>query len=542
MTALAERLVAGLKQRGTRHVFGVPGGGSSLDLIEACGRQGVEFVLTRGETSAVLMAACSGELSGAPGAALVGVGPGAAAAVNGMAYAALERSPLVLFADRIEPPPVRPTWHQVYDQPASFAPVSKAARWIRPDTDGTEIADLLDLPTAEPQGPVHLDIVAAEASVDAPPVPHRPAPAPEPAAGASVSPALPEGLRARVHGAWKPVFIVGLQARHLGDETRALARALGAACLTTYKAKGTISDHDPLLVAQFTGGTAEASVLAAADLIVMLGHDPIEMIPGIWTHAAPVVALSTWDWAAAGGYPVPEMIAVGALRPMLADLMPSAPQPGWDREELARLRTAYRARIAYPTVAGISPDFLIDSLQQFGGGQIDGKPARLAVDAGAHMFPTLARWMADAPLGVLKSNGLSTMGFALPAAIASALHEPDRPAVAVTGDGGMMMCLGELATAVERKLDVTVVVLNDAMLSLIDVKQRKQQRPHAGVASRTVDFAAIAQAMGAYGTTVREVSQVQPALAAAARMSGPRLIDVHIDPSGYDAQLDAMRG
>jgi len=177
-----------------------------------------------------------------------------------------------------------------------------------------------------------------------------------------------------------------------------------------------------------------------------------------------------------------------------------------------------------------------------GGGQIDGKPARLAVDAGAHMFPTLARWMADAPLGVLKSNGLSTMGFALPAAIASALHEPDRPAVAVTGDGGMMMCLGELATAVERKLDVTVVVLNDAMLSLIDVKQRKQQRPHAGVASRTVDFAAIAQAMGAYGTTVREVSQVQPALAAAARMSGPRLIDVHIDPSGYDAQLDAMRG
>lgn len=534
MTAFAERLIAGLKQRGTRHLFGVPGGGSSLDLIEACGRQGVEFVLTRGETSAVLMAACSGELSGAPGAALVGVGPGAAAAVNGMAYASLERSPLVLFADRIESTNARPTWHQIYDQPAGFAPVAKAARWIRPDTDMAAIAALLDLPTAEPQGPVHLDIVAAEASVDAPVVPDR--------AGASVSSGMSDALRQRIQGAERPVFIVGLQARHLGDETRALANALGAACLTTYKAKGTISDHDPLLVAQFTGGTAEASVLAAADLIVMLGHDPIEMIPGIWTYRTPVVALSTWDWAAAGGYPVPEVIAVGALGPMLAALMPSVPQPGWDRDELARLRTTYRNRIAYPAVAGISPDMVIDNLQQFAGGQIVGKGARLSVDAGAHMFPTLARWMADAPLGVMKSNGLSTMGFAVPAAIASALHEPDRPAVAVTGDGGMMMCLGELATAVERRLDVTVVVLNDAMLSLIDVKQRKQQRPQAGVASRTIDFAAIAQAMGVYGTTVRDAAQVRPALAAAARMSGPRLIDVHIDPSGYDAQLDAMRG
>ncbi|MDF1722473.1 MAG: thiamine pyrophosphate-binding protein [Minwuia sp.] len=529
MTAFAAQLVAALKRRGTRHVFGVPGGGSSLDLIEACGRQGVEFVLTRSETSAVLMAACSGELTGAPGAALTGVGPGAAAAVNGMAYASLERSPLVLFTDRIEPTRARPTWHQIYDQPAGFAPVAKAARWIRPDTDAAEIADLLDLPTAEPRGPVHLDIVAAEAGRPSDPIPNQ--------AASPVSAALPDALRQRILGAKRPVLIVGLQARHLRDETRALARSLGAACLTTYKAKGTISDHDPLLVAQFTGGTAEAAVLAAADLIVMVGHDPIEMIPGIWSHAAPVVALSTWDWVAAGGYPVPQQIAVGGLRALLADLTPATAQPGWDLAELAGLRAAYRSRIAYPDVAGISPDVVVDSLQQ-----VAGPNARLAVDAGAHMFPTLARWMADAPLGVLKSNGLSTMGFALPAAIASALHEPDRPAVAVTGDGGMMMCLGELATAVERKLDVTVVVLNDAMLSLIDVKQRKQQRPQAGVASRTVDFAAIAQAMGAHGSTVRETSEILPALQAAARVSGPRLIDVHIDASGYDAQLDAMRG
>ncbi len=104
---------------------------------------------------------------------------------------------------------------------------------------------------------------------------------------------------------------------------------------------------------------------------------------------------------------------------------------------------------------------------------------RLTVDAGAHMFSALARWPADEPFGVLKSNGLSTMAFALPAAIASALQAPGRPVAAITGDGGLMMCLAELATAVERRCPLVIVVLNDAALSLIDIKQ--QQRPNRGV-------------------------------------------------------------
>ena len=80
------------------------------------------------------------------------------------------------------------------------------------------------------------------------------------------------------------------------------------------------------------------------------------------------------------------------------------------------------------------------------------------------------------------------------------------------------------------------------MLSLIDVKQRKQQRPQAGVASRPVDFAQVAQALGCHGATVRRWEELEQVLENADRVSGPRLVDVHIDASGYDAQLDAMRG
>jgi acetolactate synthase I/II/III large subunit len=103
---------------------------------------------------------------------------------------------------------------------------------------------------------------------------------------------------------------------------------------------------------------------------------------------------------------------------------------------------------------------------------LDGAPARCraAIDAGAHMFPAMARWPAREPHAVLISNGLATMGFALPAAIASALTEPDRPVIAFVGDGGLAMCLGELATAAEQSCAIVIVVFNDAGLSLIEIK------------------------------------------------------------------------
>ncbi len=130
---LADTMMAAFKLRGVRRVFGVPGGDSSLDLIAAAGRQGVDFVLARGETAAAMMAAVTAELTGAPGVVITGIGPGAASAVNGVAYAGLERAPLVIITDAREAgangqmPP-----HQTFDQPALFAPIVKDSRRLRP--------------------------------------------------------------------------------------------------------------------------------------------------------------------------------------------------------------------------------------------------------------------------------------------------------------------------------------------------------------------------------------------------------------------------
>ena len=194
------------------------------------------------------------------------------------------------------------------------------------------------------------------------------------------------------------------------------------------------------------------------------------------------------------------------------------------------------ADLAMATGPGISPQARVEAAIEAAPG------ARMAVDAGAHMISAMALWPASAPHQVLISNGLSTMGFALPAGIAAALAEPARPVIAFTGDGGLLMCLAELSTAARLGCNLTVVVLNDAALTLIDVKQQRQQRPPSGVRYPAVDFAAAARGLGCQAWTVGREDAIEPALRAAFAHPGPTLVDVTIDPSGYGAQLTALRG
>jgi acetolactate synthase-1/2/3 large subunit len=215
--------------------------------------------------------------------------------------------------------------------------------------------------------------------------------------------------------------------------------------------------------------------------------------------------------------------------------MPAA-ATAWPASEITDLRDAMRTRLNFRG-AGHTPQTVVEAAAE-------AAPAgcRVTIDAGAHMFSAFAFWDAGLPFGVLKSNGLSTMGFALPAAIASALHEPDRPVVAITGDGGLMMCLSELATAVERRCAIVVLVVNDAALSLIDVKQQRQQLKSLATRYPAVDFAAAARALGCRAWRVGDGDALAPVLADAFAGGGPALLDVVVDAGGYGDQLAALRG
>ena len=529
-STVAEALIAAFKRRGVRRMFGMPGGGSSLDLIDAAAARGIDFILARREDAAVMMAAATAELSGAPGVALTTKGPGTASAANGVAHASLDRAPLVLLTDGFNPAQQAYVTHQVFDQKAMLQPVAKAHSRLDGGDANDEIERLLSAATTPPFGPVHIELTAAAArgacEVVEPPNGAAPAPGPVDAAA-----------RELLAAARRPVVVAGLEARgpSATQAVAALVTELGCPALVTYKAKGVIPDDHPQFVGVFTGGQAERACVDQADLILLLGADPVEFILQPWPYDKPVVEVGLAPRPV--HYVTPAAGIYGPLDAGVAALRGGNSGSDWTTDEIADLRAGMAAGLTYPGVDPLNPQSVVQIAQA----ELTGDP-RVTVDAGAHMISAMAFWRAGRANDTLISNGLATMGFALPAAIAGALEEPARGALAFTGDGGFMMCAGELATAVQHDANVTVVVFNDGALSLIDIKQQSRGLAPRGVRWPRSNFARVAEGFGCRAWRVDTVQAYRDALQRAEATPGPALIDVHIDPSGYREQLAALRG
>ncbi len=333
--------------------------------------------------------------------------------------------------------------------------------------------------------------------------------------------------------------MAGLQAREprRAAALRAFVAETGCPVLTTYKAKGVADERDPLTLGLYMGGVPEEAVIKSADLLLLYGFDPVEGPPQKWRYTtSPMLELTEHVYEPA--LFEASVSVVGDIAESLAQIAPALGPLSWDKDELGavkqRLTTAARVAVNGP---GVSPQALVDAAAA-------ALPAdcRIAIDAGAHMLPVLHLWQSAEPSQSLISRGLSTMGFALPAAIASCLADPDRRAVAFTGDGGLMMCLGELGTAFQEGCAPIVVVFNDSCLTLIGSKQARRQLAPAGVDFSDADFAQMARGFGWKAHRVTRPDELAHAFAQAVANPGPTLIDVVIDPSSYEAQILALRG
>jgi len=536
----AEAVVEALADAGVVRIFGVPGGGSSLDLIAAARARGMEFVLARQETAAVIMAAATAELSGRPGAVLVTRGPGVGNAANGMAHASLDRAPVLLVADGFTAAERAYANHQWFDHAAMLAPVTKgAAQVVAPGAAaGPMTAALLAKAMQAPRGPVLLELsgAAARAPAGAMPVTGMAVPSAVPDAAA-----LAEARRLLAK-ARRPMLVAGLEAVEPDAcmALRKLVEALGCPALVTYKAKGVVPDAHPFFAGVFTGGEAEAPVMAEADLILLAGADPVEFIPQPWRYAAPVIDLGTAPRPVQ--YRAPAVALYGLLAPALAALTEGARRSDWAAREIAARREAWLRCLANAPGGnrGLSPQAVVEMAQA--ACRRVGADPRVSVDAGAHMFPATTFWQAERPGDLLISNGLATMGFALPAGIAAALHDPARGALAFTGDGGLLMALGELATAAALGVKLVVVVFNDGTLSLIDIKKGGRELPEGALGWPTADFAGVMRSLGGLGLRARDEAEYAAALERALAAEGPALVDVLVDPGSYPAQIKALRG
>ena len=543
MPTVADLIVEGLVRAEVPRIFGVPGGGSNLEVLEAARARGLRFVLCHQEWAACIMAAVTGELTGRPGAVLSTLGPGVTASATGLAHARLDRCPLIYVSDRHPADVLQFATHQYVDHGAHVGAIAKESLTVGPASAAHWVAHAVRLALAEPRGPVHLDLPADVAGRSAVPAATSVAPTPLP----PLDGALMERAAAMIRAARRPLVIAGLGCRPADAKwLRAFAEAVPTPVLTTYKAKGAIPDPHPLALGIFTGGALEEPLVERADLIIAFGLDTVELIPRRWGYTAPVLSLTRCPAAeprlqapGGGAYFTPALEVVGEPGAILEDLasrIMGRMHADWDVVEVDRIR---RQRIAALEVAvpGLAPHRVVQMTRE-----LTAAGSIATVDAGAHMFPATAYWLALEPGECLISNGLATMGFALPAAIAAQLVHPDRRVVCFTGDGGLMMVAAELETVARLGLPIVIVVFDDEALSLIAIKQ--EQKGLEGVSMRYAgpDLRALARAFGLRAFTATDEATLHAALIGAQTAPGPALIDARIDASGYRRMLEIVRG
>lgn len=525
---VAEFIVETLKSEGVRTIFGVPGGGSNLDLIEAAGRAGLPFVLTTSETGAVIAAVAQAEISGAAGACLTSLGPGAAAAVNGVACAYLDRAPVFVLTDCV-PASAREYPHQNLRHRDLFRAITRFSGSLAPDPGQTIGQAAID--AFGQRGPVHIDCPADMMSSDAPNARYS-----RKRLRGKIEPTTREQIEPMLRAARRPLLIAGLGARtpDAVTEMRSVCERLGVPAMVTYKAKGVIPDDHPWFAGVFTNGAIERAFVSRCDLVIAAGLDPVEFLPRAWPYTQPVVFCGTRP---AEGL---EQLPVSAVLPDIAAglrlIGEALPRSAWTERDVRGAGDAMRRSMEIPA-QGLTAQQLVRTA-----GARLGDRYRVTVDAGAHMFAATMLWTVREPNQMLISNGLSTMGFALPAAIGAATLERDRPVAAVTGDGGLLMCVGELATVARERLPIVTIVLNDASLSLIEIKQQARRLAPAGVALGEVNWPGVARGFGIPAWTASTPDELDNHLRSAMSVDGPTLIEARIDRSNYGETLTAIRG
>ncbi len=524
----AEAIAAGLAEAGCKHVFGMPGG-EVLVLLDALRVAGLEFTLVKHENAGGYMAEGSWHASGAPGVLIATLGPGIANAVNTVANAYQEQVPLIVLSGCVSHEMAAQFTHQVIDQAAMMAPVTKATLRIEAGTAAQVVQQALSIARTDPMGPVHIDLpdaLALDVVTQAVETVQIAAP------NLWVDGADLEQARDMLAKAKKPILLAGLGAVHhaAGSAILEMAELNQIPVVTTYKAKGIIPESHPLALGGH--GLSPLSdetilpLLADSDCVILAGYDPIEMRSG-WIR--PWLRENTIEiMHAANDHGMHESAvqfvgdigaAVSALGGPAGKVWPNG-EPAAARAELKRvfaIRDDWGPHQIYATLNEVLP-----------------REALVTADSGAHRILLSQMWQCNRPNSLLQSAAFCTMGVAVPLAIGYKRAAPETPVVAVVGDAGFDMTTGDLATLRDMHAPVVIVVPVDNSLALIEKKQTAMQLKSYGVQFQATDIVAVAQAYRGVGVVVESRAALQVAVEAALGRDTFTVLVCPIDKADYD--------
>jgi thiamine pyrophosphate-dependent acetolactate synthase large subunit-like protein/nitrite reductase/ring-hydroxylating ferredoxin subunit len=517
---------------GITHVFGMVGH-SNLGFADAMRRAEVRGELTyigiRHEGAASFAASAYGKLTGRPAACFAIAGPGSTNLLTGLYDAKVDRAPILAVSGQV-PSKVRGRGaFQDLDLPGAFSDVADFGATVLPDSDHAELTALACKTALVGRGVSHL-VLPDEVQVLAAGDRAVAGPAGRVADRGNGPPAdaLAQAVAA-VDSARRPVLVVGHGARLDMDDVIALAEDLGAPVLTTFKAKGQISDHHPLGCGVLgRSGTPVASwLMNESDLLIVFGAS-FSNHTGIAPYK-PIVQIDFDPMALGRFHPVtvPVLGHVGVTARALRAALAPAPDRIDQRADVAARWAIWRAekqrRIGDDRGNGVGAAAVFDALSR-----LVPSDAVVAVDVGNNAY-SFGRYFECDRQSVLMSGYLGSIGFGFPAAMGAWAADPGRHPVAVTGDGGFGQYLAEFTTAVKYGMPITHVLLDNAELGKIAKEQRAADLDVWQVSLVNPDFAAYAELCGGRGFRVAARDDLDGALTAALATEGPSLVHVVSD-------------
>ncbi|MEI7790275.1 MAG: acetolactate synthase large subunit [Alphaproteobacteria bacterium] len=538
MTKASDLFIQCLEEEGVEYVFGVPGE-ENLDFLDSLSRSAkIKLILTRHEQGAGFMAATYGRHTGKAGVSLATLGPGATNLVTAGAYAQLGGMPMMMITGQKPIKSSKQGRFQILDIVDMMRPLTKFTHQMASaDNIPSRVREAFRLAQEEKPGAVHIEFPEDIADEQTDSVPLKISHIRRPSADEkSIRAAV-----ARIERAKSPLLVIGAGANRT-QTSRMLTQLIektGIPFVTTQLGKGVVDERNPKFVgcAALSSGDFVHAAVAAADLIVNIGHDVIEKPPFFMRTGGTEVIHVSFRSAEVDPVYFPQIEVIGDIANAVWQIKEHImAQPHWDFGKMLKAREAEVAHTA--TMTGdqrcpIYPPYLVDQIRN-----IMPSNGIICLDNGVYKIWFARNYRAHMPNTVLLDNALATMGAGLPSAMASSMVYPDRKVMAICGDGGFMMNSQEMETAVRLKLNITVLILNDNSYGMIRWKQANMGFKDWGLTYNNPDFVKYAEAYGAKGHRVTSAKQLPELLKSCLDTPGVHLVDCPIDYSDNDRILN----
>jgi acetolactate synthase-1/2/3 large subunit len=515
-----KKLANQIAERNVEHIFGIPGSGPSLYLLDELEKLNIRFHLSHFEGSAALMAGAIGKLSNQSGVAISIKGPGLTNMLPGLAACALEGFPVVSISETYLPGAPPEASHKRIEHDKLLAGIAKVQAYL--SESGPAFESLCQLAESEVPGVAHLNIAASPGNGTISQIPPKEVSAKE---------ADLERAITLIQKSSTPVVIAGTLAvrKHWCDYLNRLTLPV----FSTAAAKGVVNESLPHASGVFTavGGplAPEATIMPEADLVVSLGlrHNEILTVrpfdcPAF--HIDPLGEEKSFGFKFNG--------TVGGTASQLDSLFETLAQKSWG---LDLINNAFEKLNAKMFSSSFLPAQVYDGIARHYNNE-----ARLVLDTGNFCTIGEHAWQVPRPDLYLAAGQGRYMGVGIPLGIGAALYDPRIPTIVFTGDGGIGMFVSEMKLAVQHNLPLLIVLLSDAFLGTIrgaSINKGYSQQP---AAIDQPSWIKTMEGLGVAGQRIETPEQLEAALDGWGQ-NAPLYLEAPFDADEYQRMTDGIR-